>query len=169
MLKSPSMKLIVGLGNPGRRYENTRHNSGAIVVDKLQKIKLPNGVLVKRPDVFMNESGIFVKKLVEQYKVSPSDLYIIHDDLDIPLGSHKIQFGTGPKVHNGVNSIEETLETKDFWRVRVGVDNRKSDDRTLGEEYVLQDFTSEERKILDKTIKKLLIDLVALMSKSTLK
>jgi PTH1 family peptidyl-tRNA hydrolase len=110
----------------------------------------------------MNESGVFVKKLVDQYKLEPSNLYIAHDDLDIPLGAYKIQLGVGPKVHNGVNSVEEELGTKDFWRVRIGVDNRKPDDRTSGEEYVLQDFTAEERKALDGVIQEICKKLVTL-------
>jgi len=155
------MKLIIGLGNPGEEYVGTRHNTGFLVVDKLQKIDLPTGVVVRKSDVFMNDSGSSVLAQCTKYKIQSPDLYMIHDDLDIPLGSYKIQFGIGPKVHNGINSIETELGTKDFWRVRVGVDNRRPDDRTPGEEYVLQNFTDEERKILDLTIKKVLIDLIA--------
>ncbi|MCX6704651.1 MAG: aminoacyl-tRNA hydrolase [Candidatus Woesebacteria bacterium] len=149
------MKLIIGLGNPGDGYVDTRHNAGFLVADELQKVKLPNGVIVRKSDVFMNDSGMCVNELIHRYKIEPSDLYIIHDDLDIPLGSYKIQFGVGPKDHNGINSVEAELGTKDFWRVRVGVDNRKPDDRIQGEEYVLQDFTKEERKTLDGVIGKI--------------
>jgi len=160
------MKLFVGIGNPGEKYQNTRHNAGFLVVDALQKIKLPSGAIVRKSDVFMNDSGSFVKKLISKYPSIPvSSIYVVHDDLDIPLGSYKIQLGTGPKDHNGVNSVETELGTKDFWRVRIGIENRESDDRTQGEEYVLQKFTNEERVILDRTIKKLLIDLIALISK----
>ncbi|HUC95200.1 MAG TPA: aminoacyl-tRNA hydrolase [Candidatus Saccharimonadales bacterium] len=149
------MKLIIGLGNPGERYKNTRHNAGFLVADELQKMKLPVGVVVRKSDTFMNDSGSFVKKIVDKYKPDLSDLYIIHDDLDIPLGSYKIQFGVGPKVHNGVNSVEIELGAKDFWRIRVGVDSRNPNDRTSGEEYVLQDFSEEEKKILDGIIEKI--------------
>jgi PTH1 family peptidyl-tRNA hydrolase len=100
----------------------------------------------------MNDSGSFVKQLVDQYKLDLSNLYIVHDDLDIKLGEYKIQFGRGPKDHNGILDIEAKLGTKDFWRVRIGVDNRPLDDKPMGEEYVLQNFTSEERVILDKVI-----------------
>lgn len=159
------MKLVVGLGNPGEKYKNSRHNAGYLVVDQLKTrisnfqfprpkaTKFSNQLKIFKSDKFMNESGSCIDVLLHEYKVDLSNLYVIHDDLDIPLGSFKIQFGVGPKVHNGVNSVEEALGTKEFWRVRVGVDNRKSDDRTLGEDYVLQDFTNEERSILDKTIK----------------
>lgn len=107
----------------------------------------------------MNESGGFVKKLTDTYHLSPNDIYIIHDDLDIKLGEYKIQFGKGPKDHNGILDIEDELGTKDFWRVRVGVDNRPLDGKPMGEEYVLQNFSDEERKILDLTIKKIVNEL----------
>ena len=147
------MKLIVGLGNPGEKYKNTRHNAGFLVAEALQKTKLPKDVVVKKSDKFMNESGDCINVLLHEYKAEPSDLYVIHDDLDIPLGSYKIQYGRGPKDHNGILDIEEKLGTKDFWRVRIGVDNRKVDDRIQGEEYVLQDFTDNEKAILEKAIR----------------
>lgn len=159
------MRLIIGLGNPGEKYVNTRHNAGFLVVDELQKVKLPVGIVVRKSDVFMNESGFFVKKLVDQYKLDPSDLYIIHDDLDIKLREFKIQKSHGPKDHNGLNDIYQKLGSDDFWHVRVGIDNRPQDNKPLGIEYVLQNFTEEERKILDLTIKKVLIDLISKIGK----
>ncbi len=149
------MKLVVGLGNPGVGYAKTRHNAGFLVAEKLLEAKLPKSAVVKKSSVFMNDSGSFVEKLVNQYKLASTDLYIIHDDLDIPLGLYKIQFGVGPKVHNGITSVEENLRTKDFWRVRVGVDNRNPDNREVGEEYVLEDFKEEERKVLGGVIEKI--------------
>jgi PTH1 family peptidyl-tRNA hydrolase len=146
------MRLIIGLGNLGEGYVSTRHNAGFLVVDGLQKVKLPGGIMVKKSDVFMNESGSFVKKLVDQYKLDPSNLYIVHDDLDIKLGEYKIQFGKGPRDHNGLKSVDEALGTDQYWHVRVGVDNRPLDNRPEGIEYVLQNFTHEERKILDNVI-----------------
>jgi len=147
------MRLIVGLGNPGGSYQNTRHNAGFLVLDELQKTKLPKGFILRKSDVFMNESGSFVKRLATGYKLPITDLYVIHDDLDIPLGSYKIQFGRGPKDHNGVKSVDVSLRTDQYWHVRVGVDNRPLDNRPMGEGYVLQNFTEEEKVILDKTIK----------------
>ena len=100
----------------------------------------------------MNVSGKFVKKHVPSSMLQA--LHIVHDDLDIPLGKFKIQFGTGPKLHNGILSIEEELETNEFWRIRIGVDGRPSTSsgqfvtRTDGETYSLQDFTSEEQQQL---------------------
>lgn len=146
------MKLLVGLGNPGEKYGSTRHNAGFLLVDALQDQKIPKDFIVRKSDMFMNESGIFVKKMVDRYGIALNDLYVAHDDLDIPLGSYKIQFGVGPKIHNGVNSVEKELGTKDFWRVRIGVENRNKELEISGEQYVLQDFTEEEKKILKNVI-----------------
>jgi len=148
------MKLIIGLGNPGEKYKNNRHNVGYIVIDKLSRMVNGQRLMAKKTNSFMNNSGEAVKKMINHYSLNIDHLYIVHDDLDIPLGSYKIQFGVGPKVHNGVASVEKELGTKDFWRVRVGVDNRDPENRVDGYDYVLQDFTQEERKILDGIIGK---------------
>lgn len=192
------MRLIVGLGNPGEKYENTRHNVGFMVADRLQttvysgceweesgklqavvcRARQANqvlragrpkavDVLLAKPKTFMNESGKAVKALANFFKVEPSDLWIIHDDLDIKLGEYKIQKGKGPKLHNGVLSIENALGTKDFWRVRVGVENRISGGQAVrqsGEEYVLEDFINEELEILKKVFGKIVEDLTKLIS-----
>ncbi len=147
------MILIVGLGNPGGDYSSTRHNTGYMFIDELQKHKLSEGVVARKTNVFMNESGAAVKKLVNQYKLKPTDLYIVHDDLDIMLGEFKIQFGRGPRDHNGLKSVDTTLGTNEYWHVRIGVDTRPSDNRPAGEEYILQHFTEKERKIIDGVIK----------------
>ncbi|MEK7611013.1 MAG: aminoacyl-tRNA hydrolase [Patescibacteria group bacterium] len=171
------MKLIVGLGNPGKQYENTRHNVGFLVLDTLINtdqwqsvsgwkhdkgreceeaiVKMPNGetVILAKPQTMMNASGRAVSKLLNFFKVTPKDLLVIHDDLDLKLGEFKLQLAKGPQAHNGVNSIEEVLGTTEFWRLRVGVDNREPVNRTPGEEYVLQAFRPEEQMILDKLIK----------------
>ena len=157
------MKLIVGIGNPGSAYVNTRHNAGLLFVDKLRKqiskFQIPNSNQIKitKSDKFMNESGVFVKRLFDSYSSNhllTTDLYVVHDDLDIPLGEFKIQFGRGPKDHNGLKSINNELGSDTYWHVRIGVDNRDSDNRALGEEYVLENFQNSERKILDEVIKK---------------
>lgn len=164
------MKLIVGLGNPGEKYERTRHNVGFMAADRLisslgsakweksDKFKaliyksLEKDLLIVKPQTFMNESGVCVSALSLFYKIPPSEIYVIHDDLDLKLGESKIQKGIGPKLHYGVASIEEKLGTKDFWRVRLGVDNRDPEGRLPGEEYVLQAFTEGELKVLDGVI-----------------
>ena len=96
-----------------------------------------------------------MKKLIAQYRLNSSDLWVIHDDLDIPVGSYKIQKGKGPKLHKGILSIEQELGTEDFWRVRVGVDNRKPEERISGEEYVLQDFSGGELATLKPVIEEI--------------
>jgi PTH1 family peptidyl-tRNA hydrolase len=147
------MKLIVGLGNPGDSYLNTRHNVGYIFVDEYQRLQSPKNVLVRKTNVFMNDSGSFVKAQSDRYQIKPEDIFIVHDDLDIPLGEFKIQFGRGPKDHNGLKSIDDKLGSSAYWHVRIGVDSRDPDNRPLGEEYVLQNFKNDERQILDKVIK----------------
>jgi PTH1 family peptidyl-tRNA hydrolase len=148
------MKVIVGLGNPGIKHVNNRHNVGHVVIDELQNLKTKDKTL--KSDKYMNDSGLFVRKLKDKYpKMQLNDLYVIHDDLDIPLGSFKIQFGKGPKVHNGLNDIYEKIGTSDFWHVRVGVDNRDPENRASGHDYVLEDFTEEEKLILNGVIKQI--------------
>jgi len=149
------MKLIVGLGNPEEKYLKNRHNVGYIFIDRFCSEKLPNSLIAKKSGEYMNSSGKSVKRLVDSYKISTDNLYIVHDDLDIPLGQFKIQEGRGPKVHNGVISVEKELGTRDFWRVRIGVDNRDPKNRTEGEKYVLEDFTASEQEILDQVLKKI--------------
>lgn len=149
------MKIVVGLGNPGKKYENTRHNVGFMVVDQLvdyvqhgqSPLVLKNDewhvsttgqleyrwlgvgeseIELVKPHTFMNKSGKAVAYVLRKHPhLSSDDIYLVHDDLDIPLGKFKIQKGTGPRVHRGVSSVEQVLGTKDFWRVRVGVENRR--------------------------------------------
>lgn len=175
------MKVIVGLGNPGEKYENNRHNVGFMVVDELGRsldsarddasfefVKKFNAEVVQtkeyilvKPQTFMNDSGEAVAKICHFYKVKYEDLYIIHDDLDIQLGNSKIQHGKGPKVHNGLKSVEEKLGTDQFWNVRVGVENRevRGNKGVPGVVYSLQDFRPVEREILEDVIGKVIDEL----------
>lgn len=142
------MKLFIGLGNPGAKYQGNRHNAGHMFIDWLRSHD--SHLITLKTSTFMNQSGVFVKKHTK--KEDLQKLYIIHDDLDIPLGKFKIQFGTGPKLHNGIRSIEDVLGTVEFWRIRIGVDARPSNsgnsDRVDGETYSLQDFTPDEQQQL---------------------
>ena len=175
------MKLLIGLGNPGAKYENNRHNIGFMVVDhlaqiqnskfkiqnysskfKIEQTKIQIGdekALLAKPQSYMNLSGEAVAKIISYWKFDIGDLIVIHDDLDIPLGDFKIQKGVGPKNHNGILSVERALGTSDFWRVRIGIDNRANGEAGLrmvpGERYVLQDFTSEERVIVNSLFPKI--------------
>lgn len=205
------MILIIGLGNPGKKYENTRHNAGFLVLEKLKteisKSSPSSGALRARgeflnprqitnlnfqtsknakaeylnfrlgdekvelikPLTYMNESGFSVAYAKNKHKVPTDNIYIIHDDLDIRLGDYKIQFGKGPKEHNGLLSIYEKLGTKDFWHVRVGVDGRTATGpegpalHRRGEEYVLQNFPDDEREILEGVIKDLVSDIIEML------
>jgi len=146
------LKLIVGLGNPGAKYAKTRHNVGYMAVDKLKaEIGDRQDMILAKPTTFMNESGMAVSALSKFYKLSSNNLFVIHDDLDIPLGTYKIQLGKGPKTHKGLLSIYEKLGTKDFWHVRIGVENR-ADKTVSGEAYTLMPFEPEEKKVIDNVI-----------------
>jgi len=125
-------------------------------------------VQVLKPQRFMNQSGptlvgywsYYWKQIWQNERASLTDrLWVIHDDLDIPIGQFKIQFGTGPKVHNGLLSLYQALGTNQFWHVRVGVDGRQGGRQQAGQEYVLGSFSSEERELMDETIDGLLITL----------
>ncbi len=148
------MKLVIGIGNPDVKYKDTRHNAGLMVVDELLSRGRVKDIVVKRSDKFMNNSGSFVLSQYSKYHIQYTDLYIVHDDLDIPLGAYKIQFGKGPKVHNGLNDIYEKLGTSEFWHVRVGVDPT-SRGAMQGKDLVLSDFSEEEKLILNGVIKQI--------------
>ena len=158
--------LFVGLGNIGKNYENTRHNAGFIFIDKLIKklnIELlekkdffalfgktnntKTKVYLAKPTTFMNDSGKSVQSILNYYKLQPTNLVLIHDDLDIELGNYKIQFGKGPKDHNGVESVEKSLGTTDFWRIRIGVESRDENLRKkiTGKDFVLIKMKEDEK------------------------
>lgn len=149
--------MIIGLGNPGHEYAKNRHNVGHLVVDQLKnsRTKELQNFRILKPDQFMNDSGIFVAQMLKTYGLQPKALFVIHDDLDIKLGEFKIQFAKGPKDHNGIKSIENELGSNEFWRVRVGIENRVKRSESSGDKYVLEDFTDEEMNVLDEVVKKI--------------
>jgi len=181
------MKCIVGLGNPGEKYLSTRHNIGFVVLDELTHRQIPNSkfqitnkfkseiiqtknfILVK-PQTYMNDSGVAVASICRFYKIDLENLYIIHDDLDIALGEYKIQHAKGPRIHYGVNSVEKNLGREDFWRVRVGVENREVRGNTgiPGEVYSLQDFNLDEQKIINELVERVVEELVSILQGPTL-
>lgn len=160
------MKIIVGLGNIGEKYRRTRHNVGFRVVERLAAgerfredttqealICRKGNILLVKPTTFMNDSGRAVRKIMDFYKISAKDLVLVHDDLDIELGDYKIQNNKGPKVHNGVSSVESYVQTGDFWRLRIGVDSRKTNSfEGSGADYVLSNFSSSDEEILEDVI-----------------
>ena len=166
------MKVIVGLGNPGEKYESTRHNLGFLVIDHLLKALgdseidwdhstkfksdlasfTENGekVLLVKPQTYMNNSGMAVQLVKDFYKVESEDLWIVYDELDLPIGSIKIRFGGAAAGHHGVESIMEAIGTDKFWRFRMGIGatHNKSEvgkhDFKDAKEYVLDKFHSGE-------------------------
>lgn len=172
------MYLIIGLGNPGENYEKTRHNAGFLFINKLagkekyvvdrkmeaEILKKGDVVLVK-PFTFMNDTGRAVRKIMGFYKLSIENVVVVHDDLDIAFGEYKIQKEIGPKVHNGIKSIEQYLGRKDFLRVRVGIDNRQPGvSYGTGADYVLSKMSKEELKEIDGTIEEAIKELVEILN-----
>jgi PTH1 family peptidyl-tRNA hydrolase len=146
------MILIVGLGNPGKKYQKTRHNIGFRVIDQLQSLNLKKVILAK-PQTFMNLSGKTVKLLVARYRLPVTNLWVIHDDIDLPLGKIRIVKNRGSAGHKGVESIIRELGTKNFIRFRVGICPKTSKPKNP-EKFVLQKFNKDEEKIVKEVIKK---------------
>ncbi|OGN99974.1 MAG: aminoacyl-tRNA hydrolase, partial [Chloroflexi bacterium RBG_13_52_14] len=158
------MKLIVGLGNPGRDYVNNRHNAGFKCVDLFARehgisltqrgarSKLGTGevanvrIVLAKPQTFMNLSGEAVSALVRRYKLSPEDILVIHDDLDLPLGKIRIREKGSSGGHKGVKSIIERVGSQDFLRIRIGI--APIEEEVDAVEHVLSDFTPEEKAVM---------------------
>ena len=145
--------LIVGLGNPGKKYEKTRHNIGFRVIDELEKQIFNADIILLKPDNFMNNSGRAVKKYLTYNKISPKDLIVIHDDIDLPFETVKISKDSSSAGHKGVQSIIDTLGTKDFTRIRIGI-KQATERKQETEKFVLENFTKDEEKQLSGIIKK---------------
>lgn len=158
------MYLIAGLGNPGEKYLNTRHNLGFMVLDLLagpnapweskydsQFLKLPDVILVK-PQTFMNNSGQAVYQILKYYP--GAELIVVHDELDLPLGTIRVQKNASAAGHNGVQSVIDGIGTQDFIRVRLGMNNPTLRGQIPGEDYVLQPFQKEEQTILTELLDK---------------
>lgn len=139
--------LIIGLGNPGPCYAKTRHNAGQLMVAWLKEDKAfaAKHRLVKS-NVWMNETGAWVKKLIQKEKVALDELVIVHDDLDIPLGEFRRQKSRGSAGHRGIESLLTALESNDFWRIRLGIGLPPA--KVEGEEYVLQQLEKQELKLI---------------------
>jgi len=166
-----SQYLTIGLGNPGIKYLDTRHNVGHKALDTIHKTlkqsysfsswafqkklssQISQGslgkikIILSKPIVFMNESGGVVKKLLKYYGVAPAQLIILHDEFDLPIGQFKISFDRGSAGHKGINSIIKTLKTKAFIRIRIGIRPR---DKTSAdaESFVLKNFSRNDKAVL---------------------
>ena len=162
------MKLIVGLGNPGREYENTRHNIGFICVDHYAKTNnldsfkekfngaytkfMHNGeqVILLKPLSYMNLSGTIVKKYVDYFKINSSDILVIHDDLDMPIGKIKLKANSSSGGHNGIKNIIQEINTQNFNHLKIGI---SKDNRMEVKDYVLGKFNQEEQEIINSLVK----------------
>ena len=163
------MKLIVGLGNPGIEYQFTPHNLGFLAVDRIagtlgvevrnrqcraltaRAVVGSETVLLAKPETFMNLSGVSVRELVEEYEAKPeSDLIVIQDELDFPLGTLRIHTRRSSAGHNGIESIIGALGTQDFLRIRIGV----APDRKVGDgaEYLLSPMKKKELAVVDEIL-----------------
>jgi PTH1 family peptidyl-tRNA hydrolase len=161
------MKIIIGLGNPGKKYERTRHNAGFMAVDEIArdlrfslsqekyhafvgKCRMGDeDALVAKPQTFMNESGRSVGAILRYTYGSPADLIVVHDELDLPLGTVRVKTGGGHGGHNGLRSIIEHIGSSDFIRVRVGI-GRPAPGCDAAD-YVLSPFGADERKTADES------------------
>lgn len=171
------MYFIAGLGNPGEKYKNSRHNTGRIILELYAKnLKLSSFEFDKKtnsliseikkkavlilPETFMNNSGTAVKKIVAS-KIKAKNLVVIHDDLDLPLGKFKISFNRGSAGHKGIESIIKNIKTNEFTRVRVGVSPSASSGKIKKPEtkktvdFIISDFKKDELSELKKLSKKI--------------
>ncbi len=162
------IKLLVGLGNPGKRYERTRHNVGFMVVDALirnLKLKncseeclshlyrasfLDNEFLVAKPQTYMNNSGLAVVNLLETYRISPEEMLVVHDDLDLPLGRVRLRLNGSSGGHHGIESIVKEIRSNRFYRLRVGIGRPKDKNKVV--DYVLSPFSEEEQELLYRVV-----------------
>ena len=176
------MKLIVGLGNPGKNYQKTRHNIGFMILDawqaRLQESSCPDWnlskkfnaeicefnikkekVILAKPMTYMNASGQSVQLIAHYYKIKSHDIIVVHDDKDIDLGKIKIQNEKNSAGHNGVQSIMDHLKTKDFTRIRIGVASQNKRKMTNTAKFVLNKFGLTEKSklktVIQDTISKL--------------
>ncbi len=161
-----TIKLIVGLGNPGDKFAATRHNAGfwfvdAVAVQNNTKFaldakvfgcvgKLSQDIWLLKPTTFMNASGKAVVALANYYKILPAEILVVHDDLDLSAGSAKLKFGGGHGGHNGLKDIHAALGTADYWRLRLGIGH--PGDRNEVINYVLKAPTREEENAMQSSI-----------------
>ena len=162
------MKIVVGLGNPGRKYESTRHNAGFLAIDAIARSLRfalsqekyhalvgkgsvgAEAVILAKPQTFMNESGRSVGAILRYSHAKPGDLIVVHDELDLPLGTVRIKSGGGHGGHNGLRSIVEHICSPDFVRVRVGIGRPAPGIDTA--DYVLSVFRPDERALAAESI-----------------
>lgn len=168
-MEGDSLKLIVGLGNPGKEYFETRHNVGFMVLDKLKykfnlnEWKQKKGgfyteykagqekIILLKPQKFINLSGEVVREYIKYFKINTEDIVIIHDDVDLKLGKIKLVQSGGSGGHNGIKNIEENIKTKEYKRIKIGVDKSKI---KATKDHVLEKIKGKDKKQLDSSIEK---------------
>ncbi len=168
------MKLIVGLGNPGKEYENTRHNIGFFMIDKylaskniydfkfkfkglyVDTIINNEKVIFLKPQSFMNLSGEVVKKYLDFYKINVEDILIISDDLDLNIGNFKLKSKGSSGGHNGLKNIELNINTQQYKRIKIGISNNKNIDT---KDYVLSKFSKDDI-IIYNNLSKIIIEIL---------
>lgn len=166
------MKLLVGLGNPGKEYEKTRHNVGFMLLEQFFKDFTPakktiwsdsskfksdiaemvwqkekgkeEKIILLKPKTYMNNSGMAVQLVTSFYKIDPSDMWIFHDDVDFPVGSMRIRFGGASAGHRGVMSVIDTLGTDKFWRFRLGIGRPGESEHSGVSHYVLDTISHQD-------------------------
>jgi PTH1 family peptidyl-tRNA hydrolase len=176
------MKLIIGLGNPGRGYANNRHNIGFICINHLARthaVKFDrkqgqartgtgrlagNEVVLAKPQTHMNLSGKSVSLLVKRFNISLDELIIIHDDLDLPLGKLRLSHGSSSGGHKGIDSIIKEVGSQNFTRIRIGIGRpaEASEEEIIN--YVLSDFTPEQKKAITPIIPKVTEAILCLLT-----
>lgn len=164
-------KLIVGLGNPGPEYVETRHNAGFWFCEQLaRELGVPlvresrfhglvgtsraAGVMLLLPQTFMNRSGLSVVSLAHFYRILPNEILVVHDELDLPPGQLRLKYGGGNGGHNGLKDISAHLSTPDYWRLRIGIGH--PGDRNVVADYVLHRPRKEEQELIDASIERAL-------------
>ncbi len=163
-----AMKLIVGLGNPGKAYSRSRHNIGFMCLDYLSiRCNLPfnkkqsraqiargeisgEGVLLVKPQTYVNLSGQAVSSLLSRFKIPPKNMVVVYDDIDLPLGKIRLRPAGGSGGHKGMESIISSLHTEDFPRIRVGIGHPQETGDMV--HYVLGDFTPNEEEVIQRAI-----------------
>ena len=171
-----STKLIVGLGNPGAEYEQTRHNAGWWMLEQLTRqygVRLSpeskfSGLAARASDIwflqpmtFMNRSGQSIAALANFYKILPADILVLHDELDIPCGAAKLKLGGSTGGHNGLKDTQAKLGTPDFWRLRIGIDHPRNSSIAQQPvvDYVLKPAKPNERQLITDAIDKAIASL----------
>ena len=154
----PKLKLIIGLGNPDKKYADTYHNAGHLAINYFSKI-LDSRFQILASDTYMNESGKFVAKALKKYSAKPAQVLIIQDDSDLKIGQYKFtEPGHSAAGHHGIESIQQYVPNK-FWRLRIGIRPPEEKIRQKAEKFVLKKISTEHKKMLGKVFEKAALEI----------